>query len=142
DPARGEHAAQCHWQSVEAAVARGVRGRCHGSIGRILMHEVHTELREIAQFIEQLETTMAAFPRVWERSPQETRQANRAGNGLFGPMVFSSRAHWKIVAGRSGPIRLRILLPSSGHIERVYYRIHGGGWVFGAPDGGEPALEA
>jgi acetyl esterase/lipase len=39
-------------------------------------------------------------------------------------------------------VRLRVLLPASGTVRRVYLRIHGGGWVLGAPDGGELALQA
>lgn len=106
------------------------------------MHQEHAELHELARFVEQLGATMAGMPRVWEQTPQQARESNRAGSGPFGPMLFSSRAVWKTVPGRCGPIRLRILLPASGRIERVYYHIHGGGWVLGAPDGGEPGLEA
>lgn len=106
------------------------------------MHAVQADLHEVAAFVEQLGATMAALPRVWERSAAETRQANRTGTEPFGPMVFSSRAIWRSVRGRSGTVRLRILLPRCGRIERVYYRIHGGGWVLGAPDAGEPGLEA
>lgn len=100
------------------------------------------EAEEAAAFAETLRAAMATAPRVWERSPEETRRAGRAGEGPFGAPVYSPRGVWRTIAGRSGPIRLRLIGPRSGEPDRIYYRIHGGGWVLGAADAGELALEA
>ena len=72
---------------------------------------------------------------------QVVREGARRGAGALPAVSPSPRAFWRTIPGRGGPIRLRILPPASGPIERIYFRIHGGGWCLGSADTAKLQLE-
>jgi len=89
--------------------------------------EIHQRNAQIAQ-------AMAALPEWWIIGPPAFRQNQRAGAGVFPPVVFSERATTRTIPSDAGPLRLREFLPASGQPRGVYLHIHGGGWVIGGAD--------
>lgn len=94
---------------------------------------------ETAAFNAQLETMFASMAPPYTRDVKELR-AERATRGPMGPIVRSDNAKVRTVDGPAGAVSLRMFLPS--RVEGVYLHIHGGGWVLGASDQQDPALEA
>ena len=89
--------------------------------------DIHQRNAQIAQ-------AMAALPEWWIIGPPAFRQNQRAGAGVFPPVVFSDRATTRTITSDAGPLRLREFLPASGQPRGVYLHIHGGGWVIGGAD--------
>jgi acetyl esterase/lipase len=89
--------------------------------------DIHQRNAQIAQ-------AMAALPEWWIIGPPAFRQNQRAGAGVFPPVVFSERATTRTITSDAGPLRLREFLPASGQPRGVYLHIHGGGWVIGGAD--------
>jgi acetyl esterase/lipase len=89
--------------------------------------DIHQRNAQIAQ-------AMAALPEWWIIGPPAFRQNQRAGAGVFPPVVFSERATTRTIPSDAGPLRLREFLPASGQPHGVYLHIHGGGWVIGGAD--------
>jgi acetyl esterase/lipase len=89
--------------------------------------DIHQRNAQIAQ-------AMAALPEWWIIGPPAFRQNQRAGAGVFPPMVFSERATTRTIESKAGPLRLREFLPSIGQPRGVYLHLHGGGWVIGGAD--------
>jgi acetyl esterase len=107
-------------------------------------HSLYNEeaiAEETKAFNARAKAMLATIPRVWEQPPQKSRDGARIGKGILPAPIFSKRAYWLTISGRSGDIFLRILPPASGQADRIYYHIHGGGWVLGAADTMEPLLE-
>jgi acetyl esterase/lipase len=89
--------------------------------------EIHQRNAQIAQ-------AMSALPEWWIIGPPAFRQNQRAGAGVFPPLVFSERANTRAIPSDAGPLRLREFLPATGQPRGVYLHIHGGGWVIGGAD--------
>ncbi len=96
---------------------------------------------EVKNFNSHLKEHLSTVPKVWDLPVDVMRNMQREGNAAFPAPVFSPRAYWINIPGRSGSIRLRIIPAPTKQPNQVYLRFHGGGWVFGAPDFGEPVLE-
>ena len=75
----------------------------------------------------------------WSITPAEVRRLRKEGFGPFPLAPRSDRAVWHDIDGPAGPLRLRIIAPSEPR--GAYLHIHGGGWVFGAPDEQDPRLD-
>lgn len=102
-----------------------------------------TALREDVQaFNRDLETLLATVEPPNVAGPVETRRARREGRGIFPPPVFLPQARDLDIPGRDGPIRLRVLAPTSGASAGAYLHLHGGGWVLGAADMQDVGLQA
>ena len=89
--------------------------------------EIHQRNAQIAQ-------AMSALPEWWIIGPPAFRQNQRAGAGVFPPVVFSERATTRTISSDAGPLSLREFWPASGQPRGVYLHIHGGGWVIGGAD--------
>jgi len=89
--------------------------------------DIHQRNAQIAQ-------AMAALPEWWIIGPPAFRQNQRAGAGVFPPVVFSDRAATRTIASDAGPLRLREFWPANGQPRGVYLHMHGGGWVIGGAD--------
>lgn len=75
----------------------------------------------------------------WSITPAEVRRLRKEGFGPFPLAPRSERAIWHEIDGPAGPLKLRIITPPEPR--GVYLHIHGGGWVFGAPDEQDPRLD-
>nr|BAN08446.1 hypothetical protein [uncultured bacterium] len=74
----------------------------------------------------------------WDVGAAQTRAARARGEGPFPPIAKSERARTIEIAGRGGPIALRVIAPKRPR--GVYLHFHGGGWVLGASDQQDPLL--
>jgi acetyl esterase len=90
-------------------------------------------LAETLAFNERLERELADAPSVHTIPVEVTRRARRQGLGVFPPPVFLAQARDVEIAGRDGPIRLRVLEPED-RPTGVFLHLHGGGWTLGAHD--------
>ena len=95
---------------------------------------------ETRSFNEGLAAMLATVPAVSSQSPEATRAARRAGEGLWGPVVHSEHARTVSIDGPSGALDLRVV--AVGEPRGVYLHIHGGGWVLGAADLSDVGNEA
>jgi acetyl esterase/lipase len=100
-----------------------------------------THLEELRAFNRTLEQVLAQQPPAHLLAPEVTRRARREGRGIFPPPVFLPDARDLEVAGRAGPIRLRVISPRTGTSRGAYLHIHGGGFVLGAADLQDAALQ-
>ena len=98
------------------------------------------DLEEARAFNAALETLIAASPPVHTLPPEVLRQARREGKGIFPPPVFLQDAKDIEVAGRGGPIKVRLIRPDKDAVG-IYLHIHGGGWTLGAHDMQDVALK-
>jgi acetyl esterase/lipase len=80
----------------------------------------------------ELEELLAAAPSVHTVDVQKTRRERESGESWAGPIVRSSSAVTRSIAGPEGPVELRVVVPE--HVEGVYLHMHGGGWALGAAD--------
>ncbi|MEX6508487.1 alpha/beta hydrolase [Jiella sp. M17.18] len=80
-------------------------------------------------------------PDPWSMPIAEVRRSRKEGRGTF-PAAPKDRAAETIThygpAGRSIPIR--VLRPSNGDTRGTFLHIHGGGWVWGGAEEGDPRL--
>jgi acetyl esterase len=92
------------------------------------------------EFNDWLERRLAAEPRLSDIGPVEARRRRRAGEAAFPPPpVFLDEAEDREIAGRAGPIRLRVVRPERDPAG-LYLHLHGGGWVLGNADAQDPML--
>lgn len=83
---------------------------------------------------------LTGLPEWWNVSAARAREARRLGRGPFPAPVLSPRARTITIQGRDGnEIALRVIAPDQPR--GIYLHIHGGGWVLGAADAGDPMLE-
>lgn len=75
----------------------------------------------------------------WSIAPSDVRRLRKEGFGPFPLAPRSERAKWHEIDGSAGTVRLRIIAPDEPR--GAYLHIHGGGWVFGAPEEQDPRLE-
>lgn len=94
---------------------------------------------ETAAHNQWLEGVLAEVPPIYTQEPAQVRAARRQGRGWAGPIVYSESASERAIDGPAGKIGLRCFLPPK--VEGVYLHMHGGGWVLGASDMQDPALE-
>ena len=98
------------------------------------------DLEEARTFNAALEAMIATMPPVQTLPPELVRKARREGKGIFPPPVFLPEARDIEVAGRGGPIKVRLIRPDTKPIG-IYLHIHGGGWTLGAHDMQDVALK-
>lgn len=98
------------------------------------------DIEEARAFNAQLATLIATRPGVDKVPVEATRRARREGNYLFPPPVYRDDAQVVQVAGRAGPIVVRVIRPSQAPMG-IYLHLHGGGWTFGAADEQDGALK-
>lgn len=98
------------------------------------------DLVEARSFNSALEALIATSPPVHTLPPEVVRQARREGKGIFPPPVFLPEAKDIEVAGRGGPIKVRLIRPDRKPVG-IYLHIHGGGWTLGAHDMQDVALK-
>ncbi|MCQ0987712.1 alpha/beta hydrolase [Jiella marina] len=80
-------------------------------------------------------------PDPWSLPIDKVRQVRREGNGIFPYAPRDKAAETAVHYGSAGrEIPIRILRPSDGATRGTYLHFHGGGWVFGRCDEGDPAL--
>lgn len=82
---------------------------------------------------------MTGTPEWWDVGAQRARDARTQGKGAFPAPVYSDRARWLEIEGRSGKIKLRVVAPEKSR--GAYLHIHGGGHVLGAADQQDRLLE-
>src|SRR6202521_5689603 len=98
------------------------------------------DIDEARAFNAQLEALIATQPPVNTLPPEVSRQARREGRGIFPPPIFLEDARDIEIAGRGGPIKVRLVRPDHRPIG-IYLHIHGGGWTLGAHDMQDAALK-
>jgi acetyl esterase/lipase len=98
------------------------------------------DIDEARAFNAQLEALIATQPLVYTIAPQVIRRARREGKGIFPAPVFLEEARDIELAGRGGPLRVRIIRPDQ-QPTGIYLHIHGGGWTLGAHDMQDVALK-
>jgi acetyl esterase/lipase len=96
-------------------------------------HVEQQDIDEARVFNAKLEALIATQPPVYTIPPEATRRARREGKGIFPAPVFLEEARDIEVAGRGGPIKVR-LIRSDQKPTGIYLHIHGGGWSLGAHD--------
>jgi len=98
------------------------------------------DIDEARAFNAQLEALIATMPLVYTLPPEVSRRARREGKGIFPAPVFLEEARDLEIAGRGGPIKVRVIRPHSKPTG-IYLHIHGGGWTLGAHDMQDVALK-
>jgi acetyl esterase len=98
------------------------------------------DIDEARAFNVQLEALIATQPPVNTLPPEVSRQARREGRGIFPPPIFLKEARDIEIAGRGGPIKVRLIRPDHKPVG-IYLHIHGGGWTLGAHDMQDAALK-
>jgi acetyl esterase len=81
----------------------------------------------------ELERRLAAMPPTHTIPVDVVRRDRREGRGVFPPPVFLPQACDRLIRGRDGEIRLRVLRPDND-VSGVYLHMHGGGWTLGGAD--------
>lgn len=96
--------------------------------------------QETRQLNERLITAQSALPNWWEAGAQATREMRARGEGPFPLASRSPKARVFYIPGKGGhQIPLRVIAPDQPR--GVYLHIHGGGFVLGAADLQDTALE-
>jgi acetyl esterase len=98
------------------------------------------DIDEARAFNAQLEALIATQPLVYKIPPEVSRQTRREGKGIFPAPVFLEDARDIEIAGRGGPIKVRLIRPDHTPTG-IYLHIHGGGWTLGAHDMQDVALK-
>jgi acetyl esterase len=98
------------------------------------------DIDEARAFNAQLEALIATQPPVYEIPPEVARQTRREGKGIFPAPVYLEEARDIEIAGRGGPIKVRLIRPDQSPAG-IYLHIHGGGWTLGAHDMQDVALK-
>ena len=96
---------------------------------------------DVHAFNRDLEALLAGMPPAHLVPPEQTRRARREGRGIFPAPVFLPQARDLSIPGRGGDVGLRVLAPSGGSPAGVYLHFHGGGFVLGAADLQDAALQ-
>jgi acetyl esterase len=97
-------------------------------------------LAETRAFNAELERQLAANPATNEMPVEVARRQRLEGGGVFPPPTFrDDRARDITIAGRSGPIGLRVIAPEAEAVG-AYLHIHGGGWALSAANLQDPLL--
>ncbi len=91
------------------------------------------DIDEARAFNAQLEALIATQAPVFTLAPEVSRRLRREGKGIFPAPVFLEDARGIEIAGRGGPIKLRLIRPNHKPTG-IYLHIHGGGWTLGAHD--------
>jgi len=91
------------------------------------------DLAEARALNAQVEALLATVPSIHTLTAPVIRQARRDGKGAFPPPVYLDEAKTIEVPGRAGPIKVRVVRPTT-KAAGIYLHIHGGGWVLGAHD--------
>ena len=98
------------------------------------------DIDEARAFNAQLGALIATQPPVYTRPPEVSRQVRREGKGIFPAPVFLEEARDLEIAGRGGPIKVRLIRPDQKPVG-IYLHIHGGGWTLGEHDMQDDALK-
>jgi acetyl esterase len=98
------------------------------------------DIDEARAFNAQLEALIGTQPPVYSLPPELSRQSRREGKGIFPAPVFLEDARDIEIAGRGGPIKVRVIRPDRKPAG-IYLHIHGGGWTLGAHDMQDVALK-
>ena len=98
------------------------------------------DIEEARAFNAKLESLIATQPLVYTLPPDVTRKARREGKGIFPAPVFLEEARDTEIAGRGGPIKVRLIRPDRKPTG-IYLHLHGGGWTLGAHDMQDAALK-
>src|SRR5712692_513600 len=98
------------------------------------------DIDEARAFNAQLEALIATQLPVQSVPPEVSRQARREGRGIFPAPVYLKEARDIEIAGRGGPIKVRVIRPDQ-KATGIYLHIHGGGWTLGAHDMQDAALK-
>jgi acetyl esterase/lipase len=91
------------------------------------------DIDEARAFNTQLEALIATQPPVYTLPPDVSRQTRREGKGIFPAPIFLEEARDIEIAGRAGPIKVRVIRPDQKPTG-IYLHLHGGGWTLGAHD--------
>jgi acetyl esterase len=84
-------------------------------------------------FNDKLAATLAGLPQPHEvDDPPRTRAARANGDGPFPAPVRLPEGKDETIAGRAGPVPVRVFTPP--RVDGVYLHLHGGGWVLGTAD--------
>ena len=110
------------------------------TVQRVAPDVQQEDIDEARAFNVQLEALIATQPPVTTIAPEVSRQVRREGKGIFPAPVFLEEARDLDIAGRGGPIKVRLIRPDQTPTG-IYLHIHGGGWTFGAHDMQDVALK-
>src|SRR5713226_4630397 len=91
------------------------------------------DIDEARAFNSQLEALIATQAPIFTLAPEVARRLRREGKGIFPAPVLLEDARDVEIAGRGGPIKLRLIRPDHKPTG-IYLHIHGGGWTLGAHD--------
>lgn len=80
-------------------------------------------------------------PDRWNRTPDELRADRRKGIGPFTLQKHSDRAEMLTADALGRQVPIRVIPPSQGEPRGAFLHIHGGGWMLGASDMQDEALE-
>src|ERR1700682_5454550 len=119
------------------------RGNTLGAMSTVRQAPPDVEQQDIDEaraFNAQLEALIATQPLVFTLPPEVTRRARREGKGIFPAPVYLEEARDIEIAGRGGPIKVRVIRPDQKPAG-IYLHIHGGGWTLGAHDMQDAALK-
>lgn len=81
-------------------------------------------------------------PDRWQRTPDELRADRRNGIGPFKLQKPSPRAETLTAEALGRQVQARMIRPAEGPVKGAYLHIHGGGWMLGAADMQDEALES
>lgn len=96
---------------------------------------------ELVEQIEWLREEHRQRPDPWSLPLDKVRKARKEGKGIFPYAPRDKQAESYVHIGSAGrEIPMRILRPSDGATRGSFLHLHGGGWVFGAPEESEPRL--
>jgi acetyl esterase len=98
-------------------------------------------LAEARAYNAEVARAMAASPSIDTVPVEVTRRLRRTRGGMFPPPTFLDEAEDRVIPGRAGDLRLRVLRPA-GKPRGVYLHFHGGGWTLGGCDEQDPRLLA
>ena len=98
------------------------------------------DIDEARAFNAKLEALIATRPAVNTVPVEVTRRARRQGNYIFPAPVYLDEAREVEVAGRGGPVKVRIIQPDRAPVG-IYLHMHGGGWTLGGADEQDLALK-
>ena len=84
--------------------------------------------KETAEFNQGIHEIISAVPPTYTQPPQQTRDDQEAGKGLWPAIKLDVVQDWS-APGHEGDVPLRVYIPET--VKGVYLHIYGGGFMLG-----------